>query len=433
MRYLVMGLIVALAIAGLWRADGLANAQSSCASQGAVSSDNTALVADCEMLLSARDTLEGAARLNWSASTPIEDWEGISIGGAPLRVVGIALSERGLTGTIPSELGSLSNLGGLYLGGNSLSGTIPPELGSLSRLAVLSLWGNELSGTIPAQLGDLSNLLWLYLDRNQLSGTIPAQLGNLSNLLWLYLDRNQLSGSIPAQLGNLSNLTSLVLSENQLTGQIPAELGRLSNLTRLDLWGNQLSGTIPTELDSLSNLAVLNLSGNELTGCIPDELRDVEFNDFDSVGLPFCDPQLPGPPNVSVIWVGARLVRIDSPTPVTATFSEPVFGFTVDDVDVVNGSASNLVGIDGDSMYTFDVIPNAIGVVTVDIAGNVAQDADGNGNTAAVQLSLGIPYDDDGDGKISRDEVITAIGDFLFSGTLIRDHVIELIGLFLFG
>ena len=54
------------------------------------------------------------------------------------------------------------------------------------------------------------------------------------------------------------------------------------------------------------------------------------------------------------------LVRIDSPIAVTATFSEPVSGFTVDDVSVANGTASNFVGSDGSSVYTFDVTPNAI-------------------------------------------------------------------------
>ena len=126
-------------------------------------------------------------------------------------------------------------------------------------------------------------------------------------------------------------------------------------------------------------------------------------------------------------------MRINSPIPVTATFSEPVFGFTVEDITVTNGVAGNLVGNDGDSGYTFDVTPNVIGVVAVDIAAAVALDAENNGNTAVIQLSLGIPYDDDHDGAINRDEVITAIGDYLFSGTLTRDQVIALIGLYLFG
>ena len=76
------------------------------------------------------------------------------------------------------------------------------------------------------------------------------------------------------------------------------------------------------------------------------------------------------------------LVRIDSPISVTATFSKPVSGFTVDDVSVANGTASNFVGSDGSSVYTFDVTPNAIRAVTVDIAAGAAQDSNGNGNIA---------------------------------------------------
>ena len=123
------------------------------------------------------------------------------------------------------------------------------------------------------------------------------------------------------------------------------------------------------------------------------------------------------------------LVRINSPITVTATFSEAIFGFTVEDVSVVNGAASNFEGRDSDKVYTFGVTPNAIGPVTVDIAAGVAQDADSNDNTEAVQLSLGIPYDDDHDGMIARSEVIAAIIDY-FNNIVNREQVIALIVLY---
>ena len=193
-----------------------------------------------------------------------------------------------MTGSIPSELGSLSNLTVLSLWGNSLRGGIPPELGNLANLGVLDLAENQLTGSIPAELGNLTNLELLSLAENQLTGSIPAELGRLTNLTQLYLRENSLSGSIPAELGNLTNLELLSLAHNQLTGSIPAELGRLTNLTQLYLWGNSLSGGIPSELSSLTNLVELFISINSLTGCLPDGWRNVSENDLDALGLPFC-------------------------------------------------------------------------------------------------------------------------------------------------
>ena len=57
----------------------------------------------------------------------------------------------------------------------------------------------------------------------------------------------------------------------------------------LSLSSNRLTGTIPGELGSLSNLETLFLSSNELTGCIPEGLRDVANNDFQILGLDFCE------------------------------------------------------------------------------------------------------------------------------------------------
>ena len=46
---------------------------------------NAGLVADCEVLLAARDTLAGGATLLWGQG-PISEWEGVTVGGDPPRV-----------------------------------------------------------------------------------------------------------------------------------------------------------------------------------------------------------------------------------------------------------------------------------------------------------------------------------------------------------
>ena len=137
---------------------------------------------------------------------------------------------------------------------------------------------------------------------------------------------------------------------------------------------------------------------------------------------------------VMSIPAGSVQVRIDSPIAVKATFSEPVTGFTADDLSVANGFASNFAGSGGGAVYTFDVTANAIGEVTVYISAGTAEDAEGNRNIAA-RLSLGIPYDDDNDGSIDKAEVIAAINDYLYydAAGITRAGVIRLINLYLYA
>ena len=258
-----------------------------CPNSAAVSGySDPEIVDDCEALLASRDTLSVDQSLNWDEDLPIDEWKGVELANG--QVVGLRMSSEGIVGTIPSELGNLSNLRDLSLNGNQLTGGIPSELGNLANLQGLSLWGNQLTGVIPKELGNLANLRWLWLSSNQLTGGIPEELGSLSNLQSLDLHGNQLTGEIPPELGGLSNLTWLWLHVNQLTGVIPKELGNLAQLEGLLLQGNQLIGTIPTELGNLSNLQWLSLGGNFLTGCVPDGLRDVPNNDIVRLGLPFC-------------------------------------------------------------------------------------------------------------------------------------------------
>ena len=264
---------------------------SECSDAVPSAASNPGLVADCEALLAARDTLAGSGTLNWSGSTAIAAWDGVTVGGSPLRVTKLFLRGRQLTGTIPPELGGLASLVELNLGENRLTGLIPSELSSLTNLEILSLIRNQLTGPIPAGLSELSNLEILALGGNQLTGPIPTWLGNIINLEQLYLGGNQLTGPIPASLGGLANLEQLDLAHNQLSGAIPTELGSLSKLQKLSLWGNQLSGAIPAELGSLSKLQKLSLWGNQLSGAIPASLGSLS----DLSELSLSQNQLTGP------------------------------------------------------------------------------------------------------------------------------------------
>lgn len=69
------------------------------------------------------------------------------------------------------------------------------------------------------------------------------------------------------------------------------------------------------------------------------------------------------------------------------TFSEDVTGFTIGDVSVGNGAASNFAAISS-TVYTATITPSADGPVTIDVAAGVAQDSAGNTNIAATRFSI---------------------------------------------
>ncbi|RWR97274.1 MDIS1-interacting receptor like kinase 2-like protein [Cinnamomum micranthum f. kanehirae] len=180
-----------------------------------------------------------------------------------------------INGSIPSEIGILTNLRELRLSNNQISGSIPPSLGNLSNLVTLVVNENELSGPIPQEIGNLTKLNQLILYYNNITGSIPSTFGRLTNLLLLQLQGNQLSGPIPQEIGNLNKMDQLDLSNNNLTGPIPPSLGNATGLQLLYLFGNLISGSIPQEIGGLKRMIFLQFPGNFLKGPIPFTLGNL--------------------------------------------------------------------------------------------------------------------------------------------------------------
>ena len=153
MAALVVALAAGVTLGMTQRGDAPATTGCTEATLGGSRAGNAALAVDCDALLAARHTLAGDGALNWSAGTPLAEWDGVTVAGAPPRVVGLDLRARGLGGAIPPQLAKLVALTNLDLSDNTLTGAIPTQLGSLTALTNLALSvGNAFTGCIPGPL-----------------------------------------------------------------------------------------------------------------------------------------------------------------------------------------------------------------------------------------------------------------------------------------
>ncbi|MDX9928928.1 MAG: M64 family metallopeptidase [Bacteroidales bacterium] len=86
---------------------------------------------------------------------------------------------------------------------------------------------NFLTGSLPSELGQLSNLENLYLSCNHLDGEIPVELGQLQKLMYFDLSFNYYEGEIPGEIAvlySLPTLTELDITNNRFSGVIPTSL-----------------------------------------------------------------------------------------------------------------------------------------------------------------------------------------------------------------
>ncbi|XP_017984322.1 PREDICTED: probable LRR receptor-like serine/threonine-protein kinase At3g47570 [Theobroma cacao] len=237
-----------------------------------------------------------------------------AIGNHP-RLITLDLGENQLSGSISSSIFNISSLQRIDLGSNQLSGsiqtipTIPRNTSSLIRIGLdtnnltdLSLSYNHLEGSIPTEIGNLTMLNGLYLGKNNLEGEIPWQLGNLTLLTDLDCASNKFTGRLPNEIGNLQHLQIFNMGPNNFTGFIPPSLFnsstlrvislavnrlsghlpfssefRLPKLEQIHLGGNELSGPIPISICNASQLTHIDLSSNSFSGYIPDRLGNLRY------------------------------------------------------------------------------------------------------------------------------------------------------------
>lgn len=113
------------------------------------------------------------------------------------------LSSTAMTGTLPSELGNLSNLKRLMLSHSRFDGSVPPEVFAITSLEKFHLTNNDFNGTLSSQIGNMKNVKE-FMVRFRCCEVVLRYFCNNLTLSWLDLiitqiSRNKFSGSIPTE------------------------------------------------------------------------------------------------------------------------------------------------------------------------------------------------------------------------------------------
>ncbi|KAK7270564.1 hypothetical protein RIF29_23796 [Crotalaria pallida] len=211
-------------------------------------------------------------------------------------VAGIDLNHANIAGSLPYELGLLTDLALFHINSNRFCGSLPYSFTYLNLLHELDISNNQFSGPFPEAVLCLnSSLKYLDIRFNNFQGNVPSRLFDLK-LDALFINNNNFQFSLPENFGNIpasvvvlanndlkgcfpsslskmkETLNEIIVMNSGLKGCLPSEIGKLEKVTVFDVSFNNLVGELPESIGGMKSLEQLNVKHNKLSGAIPESI-----------------------------------------------------------------------------------------------------------------------------------------------------------------
>lgn len=192
-----------------------------------------------------------------------------------ITVAGIDLNHANISGSLPEELGLLTDLALFHLNSNRFYGSIPDSFRHLRLLYELDISNNQFSGEFPSVVLYLPSLKFLDIRFNAFHGKVPSKLFDMQ-LDALFINNNRFNSSLPENFGN-SPVSVVVLANNNISGCFPSSLTKMAgNLTQIILVNMGLTGCLKSDIGLLNQVKVFDVSFNNLVGSLPDSMGEMK-------------------------------------------------------------------------------------------------------------------------------------------------------------
>ncbi|TYI41991.1 hypothetical protein ES332_A01G066600v1 [Gossypium tomentosum] len=287
------------------------------------------------------------------------------------KLENLLLRSVDMSDVAPTSFMNLTSLKCLSLGSCGLQGDFPSEIFQLGYLEYVDLSVNSLTGYLPKSNWS-SPLKFFDLSSNYFRGSIPSSLGNLAKITHLGFYSNKLEGEIPDVFGNLNKLTTLDFSFCNFSGQLPPSMFNLTQLTSLHLSSNRLQGPLPIHVTGFQNLKDFSLTDNLLTGGVPSwsfTLPSLEYLQLSNNSLTGPFNQIQKPNSIQVVDLADNDIHGEIPS--------SFFGLSkLTRLDLSSNNLSGVIRSDMlsqlESLETLDLSTNNFsGVINLDVPSNL--------------------------------------------------------------